>query len=241
MTAAAERLRGRTALVIGASRGIGGATARALAEAGCWVGMVARGEAELAAAAAEVGGHAIPADVSSPGAVHTLGTYVAELLGDAPDLLVNAAGAFSLAPVADTEPDAFEAILAANLRGPFLVARAFLPPMLRRGSGHLVHVGSVAGRRALAGNGAYAASKFGLRGLHEVLVEELRGTGVRSTLIEPGATDTALWDALNPDTDAALPSRSAMLRPEDVAEAIMWAVSRPAHVRIPTLTIEPGC
>lgn len=232
-------LRLRTALVTGASQGIGKAVARALVEAGCWVGMVARTERSLAAAAEDVGGHAIPGDVSSAAAVHALGAYVAELLGDAPDLLVNAAGQFDLAPVAETDPAAFDAMLAVNLRGPFLMCRAFLPPMLRRDSGHLIQIGSIAGRQAFPGNGAYSASKFGLRGLHEVLVQELRGTGVRSTLIEPGATDTPAWDPLDPDRRDDLPSRSAMLRPEDIAGAVLWAASQPPQVRIPTIAVQP--
>src|SRR5690606_29080118 len=120
----------------------------------------------------------------------------------------------------------------------FLVIRALLPAMRERGEGLIVNVGSVAGRRALAGNGAYGASKFGLRGLHEVLVEEIRGTGVRATLVEPAATDTPLWDPLDPDTDPNLPGRADMLRPEDVAEAVVFVATRPPQVRIPLLQIE---
>jgi NAD(P)-dependent dehydrogenase (short-subunit alcohol dehydrogenase family) len=204
-----------------------------------WVGMVARGADALNAAAAQCGGHAIPADVSSPEAVHTLAAYVSELLGgEAPDLVVNAAGAFALAPLATTDPAAFDLQLAANLRAPFLVTRAFLPHMLRRGAGHLVNIGSVAGRTAFPENGAYSASKFGLRGLHEVLLQEVRGTGVRATLIEPSATDTPLWDAVDPDSRADLPDRSAMMRPEDVARVVLFAAEQPRHIQIPFVAVE---
>ena len=102
----------------------------------------------------------------------------------------------------------------------------------------VVNVGSVAGRKAFPQNGAYSASKFGLRGLHEVLLEELRGTGVRASLIEPAACDTPLWDPLDPDQDPYLPSRSAMLRPEDVADAVLFLATRPDDVQIPLLSIE---
>jgi NADP-dependent 3-hydroxy acid dehydrogenase YdfG len=225
-------------LITGASRGIGLEVARLMANAGAWVGMVSRGGPALAAAAAEVGGHAIAGDVGEAAGVHALATYVTELLGDAPDILVSSAGAFSLAPVAQTDPADFERQLAVNLRGPFLLDRAFLPPMLRRRSGQLIHVGSVAGRVAFPENGAYAASKFGLRGLHEVLLAELRGTGVRATLVEPAATDTALWDPIDPDSRSDLPPRAAMLRAHDVARVVMFAATQPPNVQIPTIAVE---
>jgi NAD(P)-dependent dehydrogenase (short-subunit alcohol dehydrogenase family) len=230
-------LQGRTVLVTGASRGIGLACARLLAEQGAWVGMVARSRAPLAEAAAEFGGHAIPADLSAPTAVHTIATYLDEVLGGSPDVVVNAAGVFSLAPLARTDPAEFERHLAVNLQSPFLLVRAFLPRMLERRSGHIVNIGSVAGRVAMAGNASYSASKFGLRGLHEVLSEEIRGTGVRATLIEPAATDTPLWDPLDPDARADLPSRSQMLRPEDVARAVLFAVSQPEGVEVSVLAL----
>lgn len=234
----ADEMAGRTVLVAGASRGIGLAVSREMARAGAWVGMVARGREELARAAQEAGGHAIPADVSTPAGVHALSAYVTELLGDAPDVVVHSAGTFLLRPVAETSPDDFDAVLAANLRGPFLLVRAFLPLMLARGAGQVVLLGSVAGRVAFPGNGAYSASKYGLRGLHEVLLQELRGTGVRATLVEPAATDTPLWDPHDPDARSDLPSRSAMLRPEDVARAVLYVASQPAHVQVPFLAVE---
>ena len=234
----ADELAGRTAVVTGASRGIGLAVARDLARAGAWVGMVARSSDALHRAAAEAGGHAIPGDVGSSEGVHALATYVTELLGDAPDVVVSSAGAFSLAPLAETNPADFERMLAVNLRGPFLLVRAFLPLMLRRGHGHLIHVGSVAGRVAFPQNGAYAASKFGLRGMHEVLLQEIRGTGVRATLVEPAATDTSLWDAIDPDARDDLPSRASMLHPDDVARAVLFAAVQPRHVQVPSVAIE---
>jgi NAD(P)-dependent dehydrogenase (short-subunit alcohol dehydrogenase family) len=230
-------LEGRTALVTGASRGIGLAVARAFRESGAWVGMIARGEDALRRAADDLGGHPIPADVSSPQDVHRVADYVMDLLGDPPDVLVNSAGAFALAPLGETDPEHFERIVAVNLHGPFLLVRAFLPYMLRRGSGHVIDVGSVAGRVPLPGNAAYAASKYGLRGLHEVLAEEIRGTGLRATLVEPAATDTALWDALDPDSRGDLPSRAEMLRPEDVARVVLFAATQPPGVEIPLVSV----
>jgi NAD(P)-dependent dehydrogenase (short-subunit alcohol dehydrogenase family) len=231
-------MQGKTALVTGASSGIGLAVARALLAEGAWVGMVARTHEPLARAAEEAGGYAITADVSTPEGVHTVATYVGELLGDAPDLVVSSAGAFSLGRLDRTDPDDFDRQLAANLRGPFLLVRAFLPGMLARGAGHVINIGSVAGRVAFPENGAYSASKFGLRGLHEVLLAEIRGTGVRATLVEPAATDTPLWDPIDPDARADLPPRASMLRPEDVARAVLFAAQQPPSVQISSIAVE---
>jgi NADP-dependent 3-hydroxy acid dehydrogenase YdfG len=104
--------------------------------------------------------------------------------------------------------------------------------MRKRGRGDIVTVGSIADHEALPGNGAYAASKFGARGLHEVLRAELAGSGVRATLVSPAAVDTSLWDAIDPGERSRFPSREAMLRADDVADAILYAVTRPARVAI---------
>lgn len=233
-----EPLRGRTALVTGASRGIGRRIAERLAEAGARVFCVGRSEAALRSLAAEIGGEAWVLDLADDVEVWDAMDRLREGLGGPPDLVVNAAGVFGVKALARETVADFDLGLAINLRGPFLVIRALLPSMLERGSGLIVNVGSVAGRKALPGNGAYAASKFGLRGMHEVLLEELRGTGVRATLLEPAATDTALWDPLDPDADPDLPGRAEMLRPDDLAEAALFVVTRPDHVRIPLLQIE---
>jgi NAD(P)-dependent dehydrogenase (short-subunit alcohol dehydrogenase family) len=222
----------RTVLVTGASRGIGLAVARALADSGAWVGMVARDERLLAESARELGAAAFPADVSSAAAVQHLAVNVREAIGAAPDAIVNAAGAFALAPFGELTPEAFDRQLEVNLRGPFLVIRAFLGEMLERRHGHIVNIGSIAGRVPLPGNAGYSASKYGLVGLHQVLAAELSGTGVRVTMIEPAATDTSLWDPLDPDSRTDLPSRSRMLRPDDVARAVLFALEQPGNVEV---------
>lgn len=233
-------LNGRVAVVTGASRGIGQATAKALVKGGAQVVMIARTESVLTAAAEAIGGIPIVADIADPSAVERMEAAVAEVAPAGPDIVVNSAGAFTLASVTETTPEDFLRQLTVNVYGPFLVLRQFLPGMLSRRFGHVVNVGSVAGRVALPGNAAYGASKFGLRGMHEVLATELRGTGVRATLIEPAATDTPLWDPLDPDTRDDLPSRSAMLRPEQVARMIRYVVEQPPEVEVTSVAVAPA-
>jgi NADP-dependent 3-hydroxy acid dehydrogenase YdfG len=227
MASSAEvRLAGRTAVVTGATGGIGGCLARRLAAAGARTALVARGAGRLDALARETGGLALAGDVSDPAAVAAVERRLRAAWGDGPDIVVNAAGTFALAPVA------------VNLRGPFLMMRAFLPALLARGSGHIVSIGSVAGRQAFPGNGAYSASKFGLRGLHAVLDQELRGTGVRCTLVEPAATDTPLWNDIDRAAHPGLPGRERMLDAEAVADAVLFALTRPPETGIPTISVE---
>ena len=231
---------GRTALVTGASRGIGRRVAEALAEEGVRVWGLARSAEALADLARAHGTEVLVADLADDAATWSVLDQMTDSIGAAPDLVVNAAGVFGIASCADETVMSLDAHLAVNLRGPFLVTRALLPSMLERGSGLIVNIGSVAGRKAFPGNAAYSASKFGLRGFHEVLLEELRDTGVRASLIEPAATDTPLWDPLDPDSDPGLPDRAAMLSASDVAEAVLFVASRPDGVRIPLLQVERG-
>lgn len=234
--ASSAELAGRRVVVAGASGGIGRAVAARLAAAGADLVLVARGRERLEAVAAQVGGEVMAADTADAGAVEALRARV-EGAG-AVDALVNAAGDFDVAPIASTEPAMFDRMIDANLRAPFLMIRAFLPGMLEAGRGHVVTIGSVAGRVAFPENGAYSASKFGVRGLHAVLEQELRGTGVRCTLVDPAATDTGIWDALDPDGRDDLPSRASMLPPDAVAEAVHFAITRPQGIHVPAVSIQ---
>jgi NAD(P)-dependent dehydrogenase (short-subunit alcohol dehydrogenase family) len=212
--------------------------AERVAKAGGQLHLLSRTATSLDALARGTGGRAWLADLTDDADTWSALYALNETLRGPPTAVVNAAGTFHLSALADTTVQSFDQNLALNLRAPFLVMRALLPSMMERGSGRIVNVGSVAGRRAFPGNGAYSASKFGLRGLHEVLVEELRGTGVSATLIEPTATDTRLWDPLDPDRREDLPSRSEMLRPGDVADAVLFALTRPPGTCIPLIQIE---
>ena len=216
------------AVVTGASRGIGRAVARALAAGGARVLAVSRTGADTAEPCIVE----CAVDLLAPGSVEFVVRTAEERFGRSPDVLVNNAGAFLVAPISDTSPESFDRLVALNLSVPFRLARAFLVGMRERGHGHIVSLGSVADHIAFPGNGAYAASKFGLRGLHEVLRTEIAGTGVRATLISPGAVDTTLWNELAPETRASFPPAEEMLTTSDIADAVVYAVTRPARVSI---------
>lgn len=232
-------LAGRTALVTGASRGIGAACARALAAAGARVVLVARSTAELQSLAAELphGAAVLSADLAQPGAAAAVARAARELLGADPDIVVHSAGTFPLASIEQTSDADLDLALALNTTAPLRLTREMLPGMRARGSGHIVIIGSISDRHVFPSNAAYAASKHAVRAACEVLRAETGGSGVRATLISPAATDTPIWDAHDPDASESLPSRSQMLLAEDVAEAVIWAVTRPERVNVDELRV----
>lgn len=232
-------LAGRTALVTGASRGIGAAVARVLAEAGARVALVSRSQADLEALAATLP-HApvvLADDLTQPAAAVELAVAAHEALGAAPDILVLAAGTFPLGPIEGAGDAELELAFTLNAVAPIRLLREFLPVMRARGAGHIVLLGSLADRHVFPSNAVYAATKHALRAAAEALRAESRGSGVRCTLVSPAATDTPIWDPHDPDAQAHLPNRDEMLQPEDVADAVLWSVTRPAHVDIDELRL----
>ena len=233
-------LAGRNALVTGASRGIGAATARVLAAAGARVALVARNEIALRALANEIGADAVvlPCDLTEVEATQRAAADAITALGDTPDILVSNAGIFELAPLAEMPVDVFERTMQTNLVAPFVLLRAFLPRMRERGSGHVVTIGSIADRMVFPENGAYSAAKYGARAMHEVLRAETRGTGVRATLVSPGPVNTPLWDdVLSQGAGRQLPTREIMLDPAAVADAVLYVTTRDAAVDIDELRL----
>ena len=228
-------LAGRVAVVTGASRGIGAAVAGLLAANGAHVIRVARTLTEASSDRVQD----IPCDLTDSEQVSRLGSRIIDQHG-APDIVVSNAGAFLLRAVETTCAADLETQLAVNVKAPFYVAKAFLPAMRQAGKGSFISVGSVADHVGFPENAAYAASKYGLRGLHETLLAEYRGTGVRLTLVSPGPTDTAVWDPVDPDHRAGFIHRADMLRPGDVAEAILFVATRPSHVLIDWLRLGPS-
>jgi NADP-dependent 3-hydroxy acid dehydrogenase YdfG len=232
-------LNGRTAVVTGASRGIGAGIAAALAAEGARVVMLARNEAKLKERSASLKGSIpIVCDVTKPESVEKAAKRIASELKGAPDILVNNAGIFGVSMIEETSTDFFIEIINTNLVGPFLLVRSFLGEMKKRKTGHIVTIGSVADRAIYSGNAAYSAAKFGVRAIHHVLRAELRGTGVRATLISPDATDTEIWETVIITDPAGKPhSRRVMLSPDDVVAAVMFALTQPERVNIDELRL----
>lgn len=235
MTAPPPGLVGKLALVTGASRGIGLAVADELRAAGAHVVRLARSLHDASGDRLTD----LQCDVTrAPDVERAVGRLVGEL--GVPDIVVNNAGIFFIKPLEETSPADFTTTLATNLTGPFLLARALVPRMVQRGSGHLVTIGSISDYTGFPGSAAYAASKFGLRGMHEVIRAETARSGIRTTLISPGPVDTEIWDAVNPDAKPGFTKRKDMMRAEDVAEAVLFAVTRPARVAITELRLLPA-
>jgi NADP-dependent 3-hydroxy acid dehydrogenase YdfG len=201
--------------------------------------LIARNEAKLKEAAKRLKGSiALACDVSDPRSVEAAAKRIETELRGAPDILVNNAGIFGVSIVEETKTEFFVDIINTNLVGPFLFARAFLLAMKERKSGHIVTIGSIADRTIFTGNAAYSAAKFGLRAVHEVLRAELRGTGVRASLISPASTDTEIWNSVTVTDPGGKPhSTRPMLSPDDVVAAVIFALTQPERVNIDELRL----
>ena len=232
-------LSGCTAVVTGASRGIGAGIAKALGEQGARVVLVARTESKLKEQAARIK-QSIPVacDVTDAKSVEQATRRIGNELGGAPDIVVNNAGIFRVAVVEETSAETFREMIDTNLVAPFLFVRAFLGEMKQRKSGHIVTIGSVADRTVFSGNAAYSAAKFGLRAVHEIMRAELRGTGVRTSLISPAATNTEMWNNVAVTDPVANPhSTRPMLDAADVVAAVMFALTQPDRVNVDELRL----
>lgn len=226
-----RELEGKRALVTGASSGIGAATARALAARGAEVLLLARRKQRLEALAAELhGAKPLVVDVRDHAAM------LAALEGEHIDIAVlNAGLALGLEPLTDGDPEEWSIVIDTNLKGLLHGIRAVVPGMVARGGGDVVLLGSVAGRQVYPGGGVYCATKWAVRALYETLRLELVGTNVRMTTVDPGMVKTEFSDVrFRGDRERAEAVYAGVdpLTPEDVADAIAFAVTRPPHVDI---------
>jgi len=237
---------GRTAVVTGASSGIGRAVAVALAGEGARLVLVARRADRLAALADELarGGTealAVPLDVRDRAAV-TAGLSAAALGTSADvDVLVNAAGlAAGRAPLHEGDPDDWDRMLDTNVRGVLSVTRTLLPGMIARGRGHVVNIGSVAGHDTYPDGAVYCATKAALDRITTAMRTELLGAGVRVSTVDPGLVETEFSVVrFHGDRDRADAVYAGLtpLSAEDVADAVRWTLTRPAHVQVGTLVL----
>jgi NADP-dependent 3-hydroxy acid dehydrogenase YdfG len=240
-------LEGTVALVTGASSGIGEATARALAAEGAAVALVARRKDRLDALAAGLGDRAlaIEADVTQQDhAVGAVGQAVDEL--GRLDVVINNAGVMLLGPVVDAPTEEWDRMVALNVNGLLYVAHAALPHLIAAAEGgprrvaDLVNISSVAGRRVGQGGGIYQLTKHGVGVFSEALRQEVTARHVRSSLVEPGATESELVTHVREEVRSNLnPNTYPILRAEDIADAIVYIVTRPRHMAVNEILIRP--
>ena len=228
----------RIALVTGASSGIGAATARSLAAAGFDVVVAARRLERCEEVAREVGGRALPLDVTDPDSVAALADELPELAV----LVNNAGGALGLEPVAEADEDNWREMYESNVMGVMRVTKALLPALEREGGGHIVVVGSVAGVEVYPGGGGYTAAKHAAHAVAKTLRLELLGKPIRVTEVAPGMVETE-FSLVRFDGDQEKAEKvyegTTPLTGEDVADAIAYVVTRPPHVDVDYLSIKP--
>ena len=247
-------LAGTTAVVTGASSGIGEATALALAARGASVVIVARREDRLTALVSKISSNggtalAVPADVTVPGqASQVIDTAVQAFGHDRIDILVNNAGVMLLGPAATASLADWQRMVDLNLSAVLACTHAALPHLLRaaesgpRQVADLVNISSVAGRTVRPVSNVYAATKHGIGAFSESLRQEVTRRHLRVSLIEPGAVDTELRDHLRPEMREAQEQRFQglqRLEAEDIADAIGYVVTRPRHVAINEILVRP--
>lgn len=241
-------LRERWALVTGATSGFGLATAQALAAEGCHVAITGRREDRLRATAAEIakahGVETVPLrfDVRDLAQVRSALEGAPGLLGKL-DILVNNAGlALALDPLQSGDTADWDQMIDTNVKGLLYVSRTVLPGMVERGRGHVVNVGSVAGHQTYAGGAVYSATKYAVRAITDALRYDVLGKGIRVSNVEPGLAETEFSEVrFKGDRTRAKTVYEGIhpLTPEDVADAVVWCLTRPAHVNVQSMLLLP--
>ena len=222
--------------ITGSGRGIGEATAKALAKQGAKVVISARRDEDIGRVTGEINADgdsalAIQCDVQNNSDILSLVKQTKDVWGSI-DILINNAGIGIFKKILDLTQEEWDAMMNTNLRSAFLCSKAVLPDMVDRQSGKIINIVSVAGKQAYLNGGGYCASKFGLRGFTEVLRLEHRRNNIQVTAILPGATDTDIWDGANVDF-------SVMMRTEHVSQAIVSVCTAGDSTHIEEVVLRP--
>jgi NADP-dependent 3-hydroxy acid dehydrogenase YdfG len=225
-------LEGKVALVTGASRGIGAAVAHSLASHGVHLGLASRSGDDLGME----GAVAAPCDVRRPGDLESLAAATAERFGGV-DILVANAGVGAYGPFLDLPPDQLEEMVDVNVKGTLYAVRATLPYLLNSDAADIVTLASEAGRRGLPFEAVYCASKFAQVGFTRAMDHELREQGVRCTNVCPGGVATDF--AMGRGRTLQMPELEGMMTPEDVAEVVLFVLTRPRNHRILETAFRP--
>ncbi len=243
-----DSLRDKVAIITGASSGIGEATARRLAESGARVVLAARRVERLKVLAADIEhrkGTALvaPTDVTDERSVQRLARTALDAFGRI-DILINNAGIMPLSPIAKLKVEEWDRMIDVNIKGVLYCVAATLPTMLEQGSGHIINVSSVAGRRPFPSGTVYSATKFAVRAISQGLRLELSPIeGIRVTDIEPGVVATELTHHIT-DSETAnrfqeMWAEKTPLESIDIAEMILFVLSRPDHVNVNEILVRP--
>jgi NADP-dependent 3-hydroxy acid dehydrogenase YdfG len=237
-----SKLAGKVAVVTGGGSGVGKAVALLFLKEGAKVVIAGRDAAKLVAVVAEANAGnqlvSVPTDVTSPAQCAALIQTATDTFGRV-DVLVNNAGTnIKARTIRELTPESWDMMIRTNLDGAFYCTKAVLPQMFDRQDGVIVNVVSVAGKRANPlGGAAYVAAKFGMGGLGVVLSNEEKDSGVRVSNVYPGEIDTPILNARpRPVTEE---QRAVILKPEDVADAVLFVASLPPRVSVPELVIKP--
>lgn len=229
-------LKGKVALITGGSRGIGFAVAQRLAQMGANICICARNQEILASAARELEREgtevvALPADMAKPAEINSLALRAEQALGPV-DILINNAGVGYFGPFQDASEENWDAVLDTNLKAVFLLSKAVAPGMIRRKTGHIVNIASLAGKNAFVGGAIYCASKWGLLGLTACMAEDLRAHGIRVSAVCPGSVATDFTPHVGKD-------QSKMLQPQDIAHAVEMIVTQEPQSFISEILLRP--
>jgi 3-oxoacyl-[acyl-carrier protein] reductase len=232
----AKPLEGKVALITGASRGIGLAIARSLAVMGAKLGLCARDAKKLEGVTREferegISVLAVPADLTRASDIASLAAKTEQSIGPI-EILINNAGVGYFAPIHEASEANWDAVLDTNLKAVFLLSKAVAPGMIRRRSGHIVNIASLAGKNAFAGGSIYCASKWGLLGLTECMAEDLRPYGIRVSAVCPGSVATDFSPHAGKDP-------AKMLQPEDVAHAVETILTQAPQSFISEILLRP--